>query len=368
MTGTEIPLGTVRRLLPQPEDSALKWLQYSLPPALGSVAISDPAKIFSTEPPNLVDSATLSSIMCPPKRIIDSLRSSLSQFSDIQSITCAYLSVTKQNERVPLFMLTYWFKLDNMRRTQQKLAVSFQTLEKFRSSPQTTPASRTLADDVRVMLGMLPWQDSIRGFPLEMDSSYLSAFFGTEWLSSEHINLMMHLLENDTQTKGLSAVEFITETANFTTRLKQAHLNPDEYDTDQGYRWLSKIGQRLANGHSDRLALVANTDQQNHWVAILIDVRERLIWFGNSLKGDGVPTSLMNALKWWLYYHFAEPFRTHDLPITIQRDGYNCGIFAWQALEAALLKKPLITTNEPYTTRLKLFKRVVSRHQDTVGK
>ncbi len=92
------------------------------------------------------------------------------------------------------------------------------------------------------MLGMLPWQDFIRGFPIAIEMSYLSAFFGTEWLTSEHINVMVDLLEHDVQAKG-SKTEFIRETANFTTHLKQAHLDADNYATDQGYRWLMSIGQ-----------------------------------------------------------------------------------------------------------------------------
>ena len=361
----ELPPDIAKSLIPDATQTATNLLQWPLPILLGSVNLSNPENFFSNDEPNTVDLQSLQMIASPPKHVIDELHDSLTNYPNAKSIACLHAGINHQTTRLPLFILTYWRKLVPIRLSQRKLTNACQILEKFCQSSTTSAEAKALAYEVHNALGLLPWQTSIQGFPVEVDALYLTAFFSTEWLSSEHITWMMDLLDEDLQANGVTTTELIRETATFMAKLGQAHLDADNYTTDQGYRWIAKIGQRLASGETNQLALVANVNE-NHWVAILVDINTHAILYGNSLQHDKNPAKLMNALQWWLYYHFAEPFHVKPLPITAQQDGHNCGIFAWQALEAMLLQKPLISSKGAYIQRLQLFKRVMERDKDKV--
>ena len=364
MPNRDIPPNIAHSLLPD-ASNIFTWLNHPLPLLLNAVKPSDPQDFFSTDEPTTVDIPALRSIPCPPKRIVDALCSSIKQSPTTKSICCPHASINQQNERLPLFMLTCWAKLTLLYPAKKQVSTALRILEHHRS-PLQDSESRSLSNDVYTMLTLLPWQDSIRGFPVEVPIHHLTAFFRTEWLGSEHIFLMTDLLEDDARANGVIRTEFIKETAAFTTKMAQAYNNPEGYATSQGFRWLSTIGQRLANREQDHLALVANINA-NHWVAIIIDINGHTIQYGNSLRGyETGSRELLDQLKWWLHFHFGEMFSVKHLPITQQCDGHNCGIFAWQALEAEVLGKELMSEKDAYKKRLELFKRVIQRHQDMV--
>jgi hypothetical protein len=74
------------------------------------------------------------------------------------------------------------------------------------------------------ILNWIPWSGSIHGFPLELDMTYLSQFMTMEWLTSEHVDMMMDLLRQDVFVAGLgSKVELVSESAMLILKIKQAY-------------------------------------------------------------------------------------------------------------------------------------------------
>ena len=239
----ELPPDIAKSLIPDATQTATNLLQWPLPILLGSVNLSNPENFFSNDEPNTVDLQSLQMIASPPKHVIDELHDSLTNYPNAKSIACLHAGINHQTTRLPLFILTYWRKLVPIRLSQRKLTNACQILEKFCQSSTTSAEAKALAYEVHNTLGLLPWQTSIQGFPVEVNASYLTAFFSMEWLSSEHITWMMDLLDEDLQANGVTTTELIRETATFMAKLGQAHLDADNYTTDQGYRWIAKIGQ-----------------------------------------------------------------------------------------------------------------------------
>ncbi|KAJ7580341.1 hypothetical protein C8J56DRAFT_734783, partial [Mycena floridula] len=220
-----------------------------------------------------------------------------------------------------------------------------------------------LIDQVLDMIHRLPWSGSIHGFPLKVDITYLAEFLMTDWLSSEHVDLMMDLLRREIFTAGqASEVEVASEAAMFMSKVKSAYESQDSYCDSQ------KVGTALGNRERKKLAIEVNV-RDSHWVAIIIDCEKRVIWHGDSFHAAADP-ELRVPLKWWIHFHTGNEYRFHDMPITTQHDGHSCGLLAWLAMRLFLLKqgKPIIELLLGHVTdeRLKVFVKILERHEDQV--
>ena len=131
--------------------------------------------------------------------------------------------------------------------------------------------------------------------------TYLSQFLTMEWLMSEHVDMMMDLLQQSIFAAGLgSKVELASKTGMFMSKVKQAYEKQEEYCTinSQEFHWIQWLGQDLANGRRAKLWMVVNV-RNNHWVSVGVDVEHGTLWHGGSL-GNDVDLELRLVLKWWI--------------------------------------------------------------------
>jgi Ulp1 family protease len=75
--------------------------------------------------------------------------------------------------------------------------------------------------------------------------------------------------------------------------------------------------------------LQVNIDD-THWVGVVIDAAQSLFLYGDSIAGSN--TELKSAIDWWIENHTSQQFVHQNLLITRQFDGYNCSIFAVNAV------------------------------------
>lgn len=87
----------------------------------------------------------------------------------------------------------------------------------------------------------------------------------------------------------------------FTTHLKEIHKNASTYMASKEYEWLCRMGQEFATGIYDTYATISNINQ-NHWIALIIDFRSSIIYYGDSIGGI-INDDLEAALTWWTNYH-----------------------------------------------------------------
>jgi Ulp1 family protease len=152
--------------------------------------------------------------------------------------------------------------------------------------------------------------------------------------------------------------------------LIEVHKKPDrdnQYATAENYNWIRKKGQELGTGILDKLATIVNIGG-NHWVAVVIDFQSSQILYGDSLGGT-ITVEIETVLIWWIHHHTGQQFTTNRLPITRQRDGYSCGIMAWNAVAMNVLPKNyvLIKSESVADERLKVFLHMSERHNNKVG-
>ena len=327
---------------------------------------TDPAAYLSSENPTTQETSRILSIACPPKRIVDSIRKLLTPA--VQSIICHHAPNTKDLRFSP-WIVSYWTQLSDLRVAKKKWSDAVLQLEQKRQSLKLSSTEAQLVDDAYNAIVGLPWSGSIQGFVNDIPMHYLSTFVGTGWFSSEHENLMMGLLCRDLMAAGQgTVVEVITETSDFIGKLTHAYQNPGKYGSGyQPFRWLEKLGQDLATGRQKFLASLMNLDS-THWVAVVIDSEQHLLWYGDSLENP-IVLSLKSALKWWMFTHFGKEFFIRNLPISSQKDGYSCGLHAWHALSAFLLKRPsaLAKPEAMFFERLKVMLQTIDQHHDKVS-
>ena len=110
----------------------------------------------------------------------------------------------------------------------------------------------------------------------------------------------------------------------------------EKYTSHSSFWVYQHMGHMLATGTLDLLAFLTNL-KQNHWVPVVLDFKNDIIWYGNLLGGK-IPSSMEKNLKWWTKFHSGEDFTIEKLPITIQEDFFSCCLLAWNALCVFFLK------------------------------
>jgi len=97
------------------------------------------------------------------------------------------------------------------------------------------------------------------------------------------------------------------------------------------------IGKELGNGILNGLAGIANVNN-NYWIALVVDMLNRKCRYGDSRQG--MDCELMGAIDWWSGIHLKQELEHVKLAITKQKDTYNCGVFALNALAYYILPDP----------------------------
>jgi Ulp1 family protease len=202
-----------------------------------------------------------------------------------------------------------------------------------------TNHTKGLITQVYNALASISWSDAIKGFPGTALTNCLAMYLTKDWLTDEHEDQMLCLLERELTRLGRRKDDK-THIANtfFITRLIEIYKDPNRtnhYATSEGLAWLRKKGQEFGTGVLEKLVTIANVGG-NHWVAVEVDFECSKIIYGDSLGGK-INQEIETALTWWIHQHTAKHFTTGLLPITQQKDDYSCGILAWNAIATKII-------------------------------
>jgi Ulp1 family protease len=148
----------------------------------------------------------------------------------------------------------------------------------------------------------------------------------------------------------------------FFDKLKTGYDDPDKYTSKKSFCWWRQQGHAMVTGIQEQIGLLINIDQ-NHWVAVVLDFPTFTCWYGDSLGGKR-DAHVCKVLDWWTHLHTGRQFRWKALPITLQTDGYSCGLLVWNALSAFFLeeKYDLLDPNKVADGRLEILLRIIERH------
>ena len=209
-------------------------------------------------------------------------------------------------------------------------------------------------------LSHIPWTGQLHVFQNSINIHKLWVFFSKEWLSDDHLLVMLDLLRED--IAGELQNQILIENTHFMNILTAAYHECTQYTSEKSFRWVRERGQQLAVGEKTHLATIVNQNNV-HWVALIIDFTQGQILYGDS-TGQPIDKKIANILEWWTSYHTGTKFPVTGLDITIQNDSYSCGMFAWDALRYKLSN---CSTKRLHPTcasvdRLQMFLRLVKHY------
>jgi hypothetical protein len=362
---TEIPVDACKHLLPHRDMSIIDFLKFSLPMPQLNTTFTNPNQYLSPIGPNIMDIQDIQHLQIPPTPIVESLVKIINP-SVHKSVQCPHLDTTTDGKKYPLWVIRYWAELIPIRTVHQKWANAEESLQMQNQSPKGVSASNSaLIRKVYDALSSVSWTENIQGFSVSTPTHYLADYATKEWMTDEHITQMLDLLQQDVIQEGLSETVEI-KSVWFLSMLRRGYEEQEQYMTHKSYRWLRAQGQAFGTGAREQLAFIGIVGG-NHWIAVVIDFKEGTVYYGDSL-GEGISNSLRAILDWWIHLHTKSQFDHRNLPITLQQDGYSCGILAWLALVTFLLrgKYSLVDASQVAEERLKVLIRVVEKHREKI--
>ena len=361
--GLEIPPALQKVLLPNPALSVTQFLQFPFPIISSTVHL--PSEFFSRHAPTTDDVSLISKIPVPSgvtvKELQQACKSAAS--SGNTSVVCPHAPLAS-GKRVPLWIITYWTEIINLREIREPWVRAEAALRKRKKGSKH---SSSLIDETYTALSILQWSGNIHGFDNEEPINHLAKYATHQWLTDIHENQMLDILRRelllDQSILGIE-VESLKFISYIESAYQQRHL--EQYGESRYYAHARRLGEELSSGARESVLLLKNLKNE-HWVALDVNFKERCIRYGDSF-GEGAPPALMCAVEWWTYHHTGQEFAHGKLAIASQEDGFSCCLLAYNALahRANPKKYPLIQAAKVDDARLEILLAVITWHADNV--
>jgi hypothetical protein len=353
----------IQKNFPPTTFSVHQFIAINLPPcATVTTRLLRAQKYYSNLLPTSDNVDEITSLLSPPDDILANLQQCVQTQSDdvIKSIQCPH-SMTAGGQRYPVWLVSFWVQLSSIRKTQENWKTAVQNLKNQMARNQDD----LLLQKASNSLAYVPWTGYLQGFHSTITLPQLSVYLTRDWLTDDHLLVMLDTLKEDLKTTG-GDIYFIENTA-FMTLLSGAYHNKDEYQTEHLYGWMRKRGEDLASGQKRYLATVANQDNV-HWVALVVDFVTQEILYGDSF-GHPISANMLAVINWWTHYHTNSWFTVRTLPISRQKDSFSCGMLAWDALRHHLGHgaHSLMDPRQPFHDRTEMFLQLtLPYHKDKV--
>jgi hypothetical protein len=156
-------------------------------------------------------------------------------------------------------------------------------------------------------------------------------------------------------------------TAITTKILAEYSRSPRDYNPEED-KFLQRFGRSLEDG-SEFVGIFHV--HENHWVGSAVDLMGQSVEFGDPGGGGADDVDVCAALCWFVAQHLPRigTLRQLELPCTQQRDTYNCGLYAPNAIAHKFLPNsyPLIGADLELGDlgRLEILRRVISKFHES---
>jgi hypothetical protein len=364
MDPTKIPPKIWTKVIPSQNLSVSDIQNFPLPELAISKSSSPQIHNFLSHlTPNITNIEEIILLPTPSEDLLKNLLK-CPKIRQSQSFICEHLH-SHTGLRVPLWTVGYWLEVLKIQSIKHIWASAQRNLDFLQKEHLLTDNVMDLIKQVSSVLSKLSWKNKIIGFHVKLPPEHLTSYLTRNWLTDKHENEMLHLLQNELTLRNPKSSTNVTYTYFFQV-LSQLHRD-GTYDEDKGAAWVRRQSEELATGVYDIFATIVNLDN-NHWVPIVVDFKASKILYGDSM-GGAIDDNVEEILTWWTYHHTGVTFTKTYLPITRQRDGFSCGLLAWNALAAYLLPDiySLVNASDVAKERLKMFLRVVEQHHKVRG-
>ena len=335
----------------------MNFLVWSLPPcATVHPRFTCVENFLSPLTPNVESFNDILAILSPPNSFVHTLADRIRDPS-VKSIQFPHLAIAG-DQQFPIWVVAFWKKLLFMHDAQMKWHAAHHELV----AQQMLKPNNHLLNCVLNTLSCIPWTGQLRVCQTSIDIHKLWVFLSKEWLSDDHLLVMLDLLQEDITTEYQNKI-FI-ENMHFMDILTAAYHKCTHYTSARSFRWIRECGQQLAAGEKTHLATIINISNV-HWVSMIIDFTHSQILYGD-LAGQPIDKKIMKILGWWTTYHMGTEFLVTGLNISIQHDSYSCGMFAWDVLRYELSNHSTERLHPAHASadRLRMFLRLVKHHHN----
>jgi hypothetical protein len=180
------------------------------------------------------------------------------------------------------------------------------------------------------LLSSIPWQQHRSPIPGATISD-LALFSTTGWASDNHINIVGWFVNARLKSDAVRVLQ-----AGYADKLRYSFMSSNSTPAPMRStcRWLDLLRNDLHNGKYDAVGfpvhvvagegLPTRPEHGNHWVAVVIDARASIIWYGDSL-GDNPHRSVVEMVRWWLKPAFQNEFSLRLLKYNTQSTSWSCG-------------------------------------------
>ena len=258
--------GTFRNRLPPPEARIHDFISFTLPFQSGALVFHAPAQWFSHDTPN-TDPNILLTRSVPPANVLEDLEKIFGQTWLDGGHSIVDPRFNNQNERFPLWALSFWKELQKTIECQDEWKKSVRWLNSM-----THPME--IIEQVRGLVRRLAWNT-----PLCLagaTSLDLAGFLGTSWLSDTQMNMMVDVLRKRMEVEEcargiiIEPMEFSWEIV-LVAKDKKEPMSP----------YLSRLADQIKRGSVRALWFPIHIND-SHWVTGKIDLERRTFAFGMS--------------------------------------------------------------------------------------
>jgi hypothetical protein len=180
------------------------------------------------------------------------------------------------------------------------------------------------------LLASIPWYQSRSPIPGATIRD-LATLATTEWLSDNDIDLLGWFVNEEIKSETAYLVH-----AAYPDKMRHLYQSSNSHSAPQNStcEWLDALRGEMETGRYEQIGFCVNIvagqglpmppQNGNHWVAVVIDVKNQIIWFGDSLR-DPPHENVVQMLRWWLRAAFEFHFSIRLLKCIRQSTSWSCG-------------------------------------------
>lgn len=323
----EIPEQFLRILLPNERLSIARFFDYPLPVITATVSDCSLKDFFDTAAP--FEHINLSQLVKQPlpsphtvKKLVEDLPNQV--LSGKQSITCPDDGIFGL-KRLPFWVLGYWVKVIEHRKILSEWLIAENWVRNLLSRSKNDE-DRDIIREVLKMFTLLPWSGKLRGVDWTMSIQDLSTFLGTKWLSTNHMDLLLHATKRRLSRKYDVLQQYQLQELAFINKLISAHRTDGKIPNH-----MHRIAAEIASGQCRGVGGFANVNG-NHWISWAVS-NDWILYYGDGNIHSEVDKTVEAVLRWWLQPYSHQEIKLQKMDISSQQDSYSCGILSDNSLE-----------------------------------
>ena len=144
------------------------------------------------------------SLPVPPAAMIQNLVS-LAPKLKAKSIWCSHIGSTTKH--YPLWIISFWFKVFHLHKVHHAWVVALSAMQKcWNTGKHKLPEeSAKLLDKATNAFSWLPWMGLLKGFEVAIPIHLLLVYATQAWLTNEHEDQMLNLLQWEMMELGIGS-------------------------------------------------------------------------------------------------------------------------------------------------------------------